>query len=279
MSLPAADHGRPGKRDGTAEGATRRASCRARGLAARCIPAHNASRTVRIDNNCRVAEKPGIGKSGSSGKAGSRPTHEPPRALSRPHRGEPRPQPGFDCLRRSTSSSFSVALGSAPPDAFTGAGDMGHAFAWNCSGKLCESTLDAPPGGLPLGQDVVEPAIAQPLPHDHHHVCRRPSGADRSESLPHQALRAIALDGVADATRGHDTEPRSFAVRRAIQHEDEPGRYHAPPTLLNAQEFGAFSYTIAGRKPTRWPGFGHGGYFLVLAAVTAKRQRPRRRRF
>lgn len=72
MSLPAADHGRPGKRDGNAANASGCAGSRARAPAARCKAAHNESTRARNDNNCRVAEKPTIGKPVSTGSARQR---------------------------------------------------------------------------------------------------------------------------------------------------------------------------------------------------------------
>jgi hypothetical protein len=133
--------------------------------------------------------------------------------------------------------------------------------------------------GLPFADHIAERAIAQALPHDHYHVHGRPRAAQSAKRFAHEALGAVALRSVSHAPGGGDPEPRPLPRRRSVEHEDEPRRHHTPTPLLDAQELLAPPNAILGRIPTRGPGIGHRCYFLLLAAVTARRQRPRRRRF
>lgn len=145
--------------------------------------------------------------------------------------------------------------------------------------ELGTAAKDTPSRGLPLADHVAQRAVAQPLPHDHHHIHGRPRAAQRSERLAYEAFRAVALHGISHAPRGGDAQPRPLPRRRPVEHEDEPRRHHTPTPLLDAQELLALPNSIVGRIPTRGPDIGHRCYFLLLAAVTARRQRPRRRRF
>ena len=145
--------------------------------------------------------------------------------------------------------------------------------------ELGETAADATFRRLPLRNDVVELPIPETLTHDHDQVeGLRPGAANGSKRLAHQALGPVSLGGIANAARGRDAQARSPPGRGPVQHEHEPARNDAPPTLLDAQKLRALPDPITGQIPTRGSGIGHGNYFLV-PAVTARRQRPRRRRF
>jgi len=174
-------------------------------------------------------------------------------------------------------------------------GDIGRCAHF---GKLRKTAVDATMRGHPLGDHVRELPIVQRLPHDHHDVSRGPGTPNGPKGLTHHTLGPVPNRRVADAPRRRDTEPwpplGADRPRRPLQHEHEAGRDDTLPGILYAQKLAAFADPIPSLIPTRrptlcvtqrpsigagiGPGIGHRYYFLV-PAVTARRQRPRWRRF
>src|SRR5687768_11436343 len=105
----------------------------------------------------------------------------------------------------------------------------------------------------------------------------RPERPRRSERLANEAFGAVALGRVTHASGCGDPDARAFRFVRAQQEEDEAGRHDSPPGLLYASKIRPLFDSVPFGEPTLEPELAHASYFLV-AAVTARRHRPRRRR-
>jgi hypothetical protein len=144
------------------------------------------------------------------------------------------------------------------------------------SGRSRQSPMDAPLGGTPLGNHFWQRPGTQRSPHDHDDFgIGRPLRPHYAKCLADQALRAIARRSVADTPRGRHAESRTFLLP-PLEEKDEIRRDDTSACVLDPLILRPPSDPIARRKPTSWPATVH--YFLLLA-VTARRQRPRRRRF
>jgi len=124
-------------------------------------------------------------------------------------------------------------------------------------GQRSETAFNTRPTALPLGDDIVERARAQPVPHDHQQIetAREPS-AHAAKCFPQQAFCSVALGGITDPARRRDTQPlpgdaagaarlAALLVDHAPEQKHERRGHDSVPGVLDGPKFGPFSNPIA----------------------------------
>lgn len=149
----------------------------------------------------------------------------------------------------------------------------------------------------PLRNNARETSIFRRTTNDHDYIQRvRPQVISCAKRLSYQSFGSISNNSTPYATRRRDPESCGTTFARTHQQENESGGNHSSPTRLNSLELRVSFHSPGGgigsrnmnppaSTPAR-PTVGrsgchrgcHADYFLV-PAVTARRLRPRRRRF